>query len=290
MKTSRKKLISTFLKIGISIFLLYLVFTKISITEILSTLENVKFVYILFSIVFFLLSQWLSAKRLLYFFKENGFNLSNQSNIILYLIGMFYNFFIPGGIGGDAYKIYILKKNFNWSAKSLTSAVFVDRFMGLTAIGVLICLLGFNLISLPLLIWSIPILIVIIIVISYFIIKRFFFKFLNIFFKTLLISIVVQGLQIISVICIIYSFENQVELIKYIVVFLVSSVLSILSFAGIGIREYVFYEASLILEINSSISVSVGVLFSIITAMVSLFGIIFHFKNPKFKLDDHEVL
>ncbi len=289
MKTSRKKLISTIFKIGVSIFLLYFVFTKISLVEIWSTLKDVKLLYILLSIVFFLLSQWLSAKRLLYFFKESGFNLSNQSNNILYLIGMFYNFFIPGGIGGDAYKIYVLNKNFKWKVKALTSAVFVDRFMGLTAIGILICLLGYNLIPLPLLIWLIPILILIIVVISYFIVKRFFFKYLNIFFKTLLISLAVQGLQVLSVIGIIYSLESQVEYLKYVVIFLVSSVLSIFSFAGIGIREYVFYEASLILEINSSISVSVGVLFSIITALISLFGIIFHFKNPKLKLDKYQV-
>lgn len=266
--------------------MIYFVFTKISFTEVWGTLKAVKLHFIFLSILFFLLSQWLSAKRLLLFFNEAGFNLAEKSNNILYLIGMFYNFFIPGGIGGDAYKIYILNKDFKWKVKTLTAAVFIDRFIGLTAIGILICLLGYDIINIPFINWLVPILIIIIIVISYLIMKRFFSIFISVFTKSLLISIAVQSLQIISVICIIYSIESQVEYLKYVLIFLVSSVLSIFSFAGIGIREYVFYEASLILEINSSISVSVGVIFSVITAFISLFGIIFHFKNPKLRLDE----
>jgi len=34
---------------------------------------------------------------------------------------MFYNLFLPGGIGGDGYKIYLLNKLSNKSIKSLTT-------------------------------------------------------------------------------------------------------------------------------------------------------------------------
>lgn len=289
MKTSKKKLLSTFIKISISFFLLYLVFTKISFSEIWNTIKSVKTHFIILSLLFFVLSQWISAKRLLLFFKETGFDLSNKSNNTLYLIGMFYNFFIPGGIGGDAYKVYILNKNFKWSIKTLTSAVFVDRFMGLTAIGILISILSYNLLPSSYIFWIIPIAIIIILGISYFFVKHFFNVYLNIFNKALLLSLAIQLLQVGSVIFIILSLENStINFINYIVIFLISSVLSIFSFSGIGIREYVFYEASVLLNIDSSIAVSIGVLFSIITAMVSLFGIMYHFKGPKFYLSDDD--
>jgi len=284
LKTSKKKLISTFIKISISVFLLYFVFTKISFTEIWNTLKGVKAHFIILALLFFLFSQWLSAKRLLLFFKETGFNLSDKSNNILYLIGMFYNFFIPGGIGGDAYKIYVLNKTFSWSIKKLTGLVFIDRFMGLTAIGILVSIFSFNLLPSNFLIWIIPLTIALITAASYFIMKQFFSKYLNIFTKTLMASLAIQLLQVGSVFFIILSLENPLNSINYIVVFLISSVLSIFSFSGIGIREYVFYEASLLLNIDSSIAVSIGVIFSIITATVSLFGIIFHFRSPKFSL------
>ncbi len=289
MKTSKKKLLSTIVKISISIFLLYLVFTKISFNEIWNTIKSVKAHYILLALIFFILSQWISAKRLLLFFKETGFDLSNKSNNILYLIGMFYNFFIPGGIGGDAYKVYILNKKFKWNLKTLTASVFVDRFIGLTAIGILISILSFNLLPSTIFYWFIPVGIVMIIGISYFFVKRFFNIYLNIFNKTLLLSLVIQLLQVGSVIFIILSLENStINFINYILIFLISSVLSIFSFSGIGIREYVFYEASVLLNINSSIAVSIGFLFSIITAVVSLFGIIYHFKGSKLYLSDDE--
>ncbi len=267
--------------------MLYFVFTKISFSEIWNTIKGVKSYYLVLALIFFILSQWVSAKRLLLFFNETGFYLSKKSNNILYLIGMFYNFFIPGGIGGDAYKVYILNKDFKWSLKSLTAAVFVDRFMGLTAIGILISILGFNLLPSSYTFWLIPLAIVMIIGISYYFVKRFFNKFSRIFTKALLFSLIIQLLQIVSIIFIILSLENStLNFINYILIFLISSVLSIFSFSGIGIREYVFYEASVLLNIDSSIAVSIGVLFSIITAVVSLFGIIYHFKSPKLYLSD----
>lgn len=287
MGKSKKKLISTILKIGLSIFLLYLVFTKISFTEIWITLKNVKLTYALLAIVFFLLSQWISAKRLLLFFKEVQFDLSEKSNNILYLIGMFYNFFIPGGIGGDAYKIYVLNKKFKWSAKTLTAAVFMDRFMGLTAIGILLSILIVNAIPFSYYIWFLPVILLIIIGVSYVIMKRFFNSFLSVFTRSLSYSILVQTLQILCVMSIIYGLDDHLNYINYVITFLVSSVLSIFSFSGIGVREYIFYQASSILDINSSIAVTVGLVFSIITALISFIGIVFHFTKPNYSLSKH---
>ena len=286
MKTNRKKTLSTIFKIGLSAFLLYFVFDKISFAEIWATVKSVKISYILLSVLFFMASQWISANRLLLFFKETGYHLSGKSNNILYLIGMFYNFFIPGGIGGDAYKIYILNKNFKWSAKKLTASVFMDRFMGLTAIGILISILSYKILQEYNLVWLIPVAVVLIIAVSYYFNKQFFPSYLKVFKKTLLLSILIQLLQVASVVSIILSLNDPQNFLNYIVVFLISSVLSIFSFSGIGIREYVFYEASLLLSIDSSIAVTIGFLFSIITAAISLFGIFYHFKSPKLHLSE----
>lgn len=269
----------------ISVFLLYFVFTKISFSEIWVTIKSVNVYYIVLSVVLFLLSQWISANRLLLFLKETGYHLSKKSNNILYLIGMFYNFFIPGGIGGDAYKVYVLKKDFGWSAKKLTASVFMDRFMGLTAIGILISILSYEILQSYGLMWSIPFGIISIVLIAYFFSKRFFPTYLNIFKKTLLYSLLIQLLQVGSVLCIILSLDDPQNFINYIMVFLISSVLSIFSFSGIGVREYVFYQASILLIIDTSTAVTIGFLFSIITAAVSFFGIYYHFKSPKLHLE-----
>jgi uncharacterized protein (TIRG00374 family) len=97
---------------------------------------------VIFGAFFFLASQILSVKRLDFYLKANSFNLSFRSNLELYFLGMFYNFFIPGGIGGDAYKVYILNKKLGWELKKITSTIFNDRLSGLLAICVLILIFG----------------------------------------------------------------------------------------------------------------------------------------------------
>jgi len=287
LETNKKKLFSTFFKIAISVFLLYLVFTKISFTEVWSSIKTVNLFYLFLAVLFFIISQWVSARRLLLFLKEKNFNLSKKSNNILYVIGMFYNFFIPGGIGGDAYKVFALNKKFKWPVKSLSGIIFIDRFMGLTAIGILVIILGYDIFVKLNLLWLSPILLISGVLFSVLFVNKVFPSFKNIYFKTLLISILIQILQVISVVFIILSIGHQpLNLISYVVIFLISSVLSIFSFSGIGVREYVFFEASKLLGTDSSTAVSIGVLFSIITAGVSLFGIVYHFKDSEKYLEE----
>lgn len=266
-----------------TLFLLFLVFAKIPFQEILETLKNANLFFLSIGILTFLLSQWISADRLLVLFNANGFNLDPKSNYILYLIGMFYNFFIPGGIGGDAYKVFQLHKEFDWSVKKLSAAVFVDRFMGLTAIGILLLFFAF---FIPFfkeenLIWTLPLLLILGIITSYFFIKHVFQTFLNAYIKTLFQSIAVQLLQCVCIITLLAAVTDIDSYLLYVLVFLISSVLSIFSFSGIGIREMIFYQASSFFLFDATIAVTVGLLFSALTAFISLFGVVFHLKKTE---------
>ena len=200
---------------------------------------------------------------------------------------MFYNFFIPGGIGGDAYKVYAMHKKFDWSAKKLTAVLFIDRLTGLTAIGVLTCLLAIGLPlfqTLPftlLLIAAVPVGLAL----FYLIVKQLFPSFKNLLTRPLGLSILIQGLQVLSLIALLYSISEPTDSLVYAVVFLVSSALSIFSFSGIGIRELIFYQAAVFFAFDSTLAVTVGFLFSFITAVISFFGIIYHLKKPDLKLE-----
>ena len=50
---------------------------------------------------------------------------------------MYYNLFLPGGIGGDGYKIYLLNKKYGTKARKLFWAVLLDRINGVLALFVL---------------------------------------------------------------------------------------------------------------------------------------------------------
>lgn len=287
MKTKKKNLLSTFFKIGVTILLLYIIFTKIPFNEVWDTIKKSNILYLSFAILCFIVSQWISAKRLLILFRAVHFSLSATSNYILYLVGMFYNFFIPGGIGGDAYKVYILNKKFKWSIKKLSATVLLDRFIGLTAIGIILIIL---LIFIPMvarlnLIWVAPFALIFGVLSSYLFTKQMFPSFLSVYPKTLLLSVCIQVLQCICLVFILKSISltETDQYIPYVIVFLISSVLSVFSFSGIGVREMIFYQASSLFIFNSTTAVTIGLLFSVITAFVSLFGFIFHIKKPELK-------
>jgi glycosyltransferase 2 family protein len=277
----KRNLVYTFLKITITTILLYVVFSNIQFSEVWSILKIAKPAFLLLALICFVLSQLISANRLLNLFRWSGYMLSSKSNYTLYLIGMFYNFFIPGGIGGDAYKIYILNKEFKWSLKKLTSIIFIDRLMGLIAIGILINLLCFFVpyFSDENLIWILFLTLFVGLVSSFFFLKYLFPSFLGIYAQSLLLSIIIQILQCTCIVLFLISINETDEYIIYIISFLISSVLSIFSFSGIGIREMVFYQASNLFAFDSMKSVTIGLLFSVLTALVSLFGIYFHFNK-----------
>ncbi|MCM5664166.1 lysylphosphatidylglycerol synthase transmembrane domain-containing protein [Galbibacter mesophilus] len=286
---STVKAFKSYIKIGVSLVLIIFVFTKIDLKDIWQTLRSTEISFLLLAVASFIFSQIISSYRLNYILHQESMLLSQRSNLKLYFLGMFYNFFIPGGIGGDAYKVYLLNKTFHWPRKKVLKAVFVDRYMGLIAIGFILLAL---LTKLP---WEffktslfqgiLLLAAVVGIVVLYKLTKYLFHLSLKAYYLALLFSLIVQLFQLLSVVFIMKSMSVETLLFPvYLFVFLISSVLSLLSFAGIGIREYIFLQASVYLQLEKNIAISIGAIFSIITAAISLIGIYNHFKNPKLVL------
>lgn len=264
--------------------MLYFVFTKIPFSEVATLWKKVNVAYLAAAVILFLLSQIVSAKRLELFFDAQNFNLSFKSNLELYFLGMFYNFFIPGGIGGDAYKIYLLNKKFGWSSRKLTSSLFNDRLNGLIAICLIICVLGFF--SLPEFKFYILALGIVGLFAGDFLTTKIFGDFKNIYFKGLGFSILVQTSQIFCFIFLLKSIGVESGFIHYSLLFLASSILSLVSFAGIGVREMLFFQAAKYFDFNPSYSVSASLLFTVITAFFSLLGLFFQIRTLNLKTTD----
>src|SRR5690606_16989969 len=91
----------------------------------------------------------------------------------------------------------------------------------------------------------------------------------------------VQGLQVLCVYFILKSFAYTDNFLIYAIVFLISSVLSILSFSGIGLREWAFMQAAAMYHVQSDKAVSVALIFSALTVVVSFVGIFFTFHTKE---------
>ncbi|MCL6265290.1 lysylphosphatidylglycerol synthase transmembrane domain-containing protein [Flagellimonas myxillae] len=280
----RKKLI-TVLKILVSAALIYFIFTKINFDDVVRALKGSKPFYLVLGILLVVLSKVLAAFRLNLYFRQIGVKITQLSNLKLYLLGMFYNLFLPGGIGGDAYKGYVIQKKYQTGTKKVVGVLLLDRLSGMLLIFSYGCILA---LLLPqgqfqkvawLVVLAIPLA-----VFTYWLLNKKLFSYaLPVFWKSLGYSSLVQGTQLICILCILKSLSISWDVIAYLFVFLVSSIVSVipLTIGGIGSREVTFLYGAKWLELDAGTSVGVSFIFFLITALISLFGIVYHFKKPK---------
>jgi uncharacterized membrane protein YbhN (UPF0104 family) len=285
----RKKGI-TALKFLFSALLLYLVFTRIPFSEVWSVLKSSRLIYLLAALLLFACSKVISAYRLNLYFVQIGVPLSAGSNLRLYLLGMFYNLFLPGGIGGDAYKGYLLHRTFNAPGKKLAAGLLLDRISGLFLLfaysGILLLWL-----SLP---WMEPYQpwiggILVLSLLIYRTAHHKWFSYLSpVFWPSLAYSALVQLAQLGSVFFILQALGIREHQLEYLLVFLLSSIVAVLpiTIGGIGSREVVFYYGARWLNLLESTSIGVSMAFFFITALVSLCGIVYHFRKPGLFLQD----
>ncbi len=278
----RKQLLK-WLQLGVSALFVYLFIKQLNTNALFEVLFDVRWDFLALSLAFFVLSQYLSSQRLLGVFRYFSFPLQPSSNHRLYLLGMFYNFFLPGGIGGDAYKALKLYKTFGWSWKILGKALVLDRAIGLGAL--LCCALildpkGILPISFG---WRIPIFLALIF--FGYTATELIFKSKAVYVKTLLWSFAVQVMQLLSVASIVMALNIEVSFIQpLLLVFLLSAVASIVSFAGLGVREYLFLQSGTWLAISPELTAAVGVWFTLLSAVVSFFGIYYMLSDRQLRL------
>ena len=272
-----KNKIFSILQIVITVFFVYFTVSNLDLSKLFEVLNNINILYLIIAASIYFSSQIISSERLRYILNDNKFIISFKQNFTLYLIGLFYNFFIPGGIGGDAYKSFLMNKKFNWKLSKVVKLLLLDRLIGL---GVLCCILiglyeiiflKFNFIYLILTLCFLSI-------IGYYMVKLIF-KNQNIFWKSFLYSLASHTIQFISLFIILYSLGIEDSYFEIIIVFILSSIFSVFSFGGIGIREYIFLSSASILSFSPELAASIGLLFTISAAMSSLPGLKFIISN-----------
>lgn len=238
----------------------------------INTLKTIKihsFFYLFLALIFFNLSQIISAIRVHYYLKDIKVIPSFKKQLMLYYVGMFYNILLPGGIGGDAYKAYKFQKKFNKGYKAIIKALLIDRISGLfgifVLIGVLLLFTKYKLFSLIFLI-SPAIL---------YLLHKFLFKEFN--FKTFFYSIIIQSLQALSFLFILFSLGVKKKIVLSLIIFFISSILSTIpiSIGGVGIRELTFLYLGEYFHLNATILIICAFLFFMITLISSIIGIIF---------------
>lgn len=263
------------LKIVVTSVLLYYVFTKVPFKEVKEKLLHANYWWMAAAVIVFFISSIVSAWRLLSFFKSINLRLDPKFNFRLYLLGMFYNFLLPGGIGGDGYKIYLLNKTYKLPAKKVFWAILFDRLSGLWAIGLIIVALILFVPQVELHI-AIPSSIFLIgTAIYYFVAHKFFKEYTRNFFQGHAKAVLVQSLQVITILMVLLGQGFNGKFAPYLLSFLISALAAVvpISLGGAGAREAIFTQLSAPFHMNVALAVFLSISFYIISLIVSLLGV-----------------
>lgn len=275
LKTKLWNITKTVLKFAVTAVLLYFVFRKVPFEDVKYRLLHANYWWMFAALICFFLSMVVSSWRLSAYFKSINLQLDARFNFRLYLLGLFYNFLLPGGIGGDGYKIYILNKNYKLAGKKVFWAIMFDRLSGLWAMGLITVVLIFLIpqidihIGLPLGIFTAGT------AVYCFVAYKFFKEYTRHFIAGHARAILVQSLQVMAIVFILLGQGFDGKFSPYLLSFLISGLATIIpiSVGGAGIRETVFTQLTNVFPMDKSLAVFLPGSFYIISLLVALFGI-----------------
>lgn len=254
------------------------IINQVNLKEVAHYLSAIPLSILISSFLVFNVSKFLGAFRLNIFFRLDGILLSKKENLKLYYKGMFYNFLLPGGIGGDGYKGYYLHNALKVPVKNVARPILWDRVTG--TIG--ICLLVFTLLNFQPLFHDHPALKIlaacspVLLYLCCWIISNFFVPMYRRFYhSTTMLAVSIQLIQCFIVILLLLGMHVPVsKWDDYVLIFLISSLVTILpiTVGGVGIREFIFLKASEFTSVEQHTAVAFTLVFLTITLVSSLIG------------------
>lgn len=290
-----KKHLFLFLKLSFVAIAIALIFKKTDTSQIVQYIKSFDPMMLAGAYLFLLMAQAASAFRMKYYFNSVKVALNAKFCIGLYYTAMLFNTVLPGGIGGDGYKVYLVSKLSGYSKVGALRIVVSERANGLyVLIGLSFIFAIFsNAISFITYGKSIGYLAVLIVTPIYFASVRILLK-EN--YKTAIAAIPYSLMvQMLGITCLAFILlglgvdtSKAHEFNGYIFLFLISSIASVLpiSIGGVGVRELAFMYGAKILKLDPELGVAIAVVYFVINFICSLNGLIFWHKleklyNPK---------
>ncbi len=283
-----KPYVTPILKLTVIILAFYIVYQHTNTARIGSYLSSFPILILVASYGFISLAQIISAYRSRYYFSTVSLPLNPLFSIGLYFTGSLYNSILPGGIGGDGYKLYALAKWFSFPKKTILRILLSERASGLCALLLItyacavfipptmlfphryVTLCGITLCTL----------------ITYLLCSRYLLKeTIPVTLRAFLYSFLIQALHVIVALMILYSINHMTSsyMISYLMLFLISNILSTIpiSIGGVGIRELTFLYGANWLGLDVEKGIALGIVYFAVHMLMSLNGLFFMYKLEK---------
>jgi hypothetical protein len=253
----------------------YLIFSKIDGPRLLTCLVTANLPLVILAFIVQNLSMLGSSLRSRYYLQCYQVNISKSFAIAYYYIGILFNVVLPGGIGGDGYKVYLLWK-YKKLAKLLGLRIMlyerVNGFYALVFFGLITALFssfaniidyGFALIAAclvlitPCYLWG-----------SKYVLRDK----LKAAVGASAYSFPIQALQVLSAIILVKALLPEASLqeyIDYVFLFITASIMVIIpiSIGGAGLRELTFLYGLQIMPVSDP---ATGVAFALLNFLLNL--------------------
>jgi uncharacterized protein (TIRG00374 family) len=125
-----KRALSSILKLSVSVLLLYYLLHNAQLDEFSDIVTTASALYLGAAVLFFVLSNGLGALQWHVLLRAQQLPIRFRQSLVLYWIGVFFNNVLLGNIGGDALRIYDIRR-LTGEGTGGAAATFMDRFIGL---------------------------------------------------------------------------------------------------------------------------------------------------------------
>ncbi len=126
---SNLKYIKSFIKLAVSAILIVVLFYKIDIKALEQSMLKVGLWQFIFLSFYYITTHIIGSIRWRYVIKSLSKDIKAIELVKAYFLGTFSNLFLPGIVGGDAVKVFVVSKKL--PLQNSISSVFLDRYNGL---------------------------------------------------------------------------------------------------------------------------------------------------------------
>lgn len=137
IKRKEQSYYPTLLRAGISILLLLVLFYKSDTGRYVELIMNSSPLFLLLAFLVTVLSIVISAYKWRLLVVAQGHSVPLRILISSYFVGLFFNNFLPTSIGGDAYRIYDLRKVIG-DGPAATASVVAERILAAFTLGLIV--------------------------------------------------------------------------------------------------------------------------------------------------------
>jgi len=125
-----RKILTQLIKFLVSGVLIAILLHRIGPEEILQSVHKIRIEWLLMAIAIFSISHMIGSLQWWFLLKSQDISIPWKKTYGFYLVGLFFNNFLIGALGGDFFRVFDIKR-YTQNSSAAISTVFLDRVIGL---------------------------------------------------------------------------------------------------------------------------------------------------------------